>query len=197
MSKLCFQKPGAENQTSLSLNFSSVADIARVTTARLDDSVALATLPGTPVTAIQASVSPILGTSPVAFQADVALSAGANYTGDGHDLRVLAWDGTNWNSQSFTFTNNTAVLAGVTNLPPLVVAQFIAPVPSLQPGTNGFALQFTLVPNCAQTLERSTNFVNWTPVMTFTPTNALPMAVTDSNAPSDKAFYRMRLNIPQ
>ena len=197
MSKVCFQKPGAETQTMFSLNFSSVGDIARVATAQLNDSVALSALPGTPVTAIQASVSPILGVSPIAFQADVALSAGANYSGGGHDLRVFAWDGTNWNARSFTFTNNTAVLAGVTNLPPLVVAQFIAPTPSLQPGTNGFVFQFTPVPNCVQTLERSTNFVNWTPVATFTPTNATPMSVTDSNAPVDKAFYRIHLSIPQ
>jgi hypothetical protein len=195
--KLCFQKPGAENQTLLSLNFTSVADIAQVTTARLDDPAALAALPGMSLEAVQASVSPILGTGPIAFQTDVALSPSGNYNGDGHDLRVFAWDGTNWNSRAFVFTNNTAVLAGLTNLPPLVIAQFVAPPLALQAGANGFTFQLAPIANCSQTLERSTNLVNWTPVMTFTPTNSTPMTLEDSNAPMDKAFYRMRLTVPQ
>ncbi len=199
--KVCFQKPGAENQTALSLNFSSVSDIAQVTTARLDDSLALSALPGTSLSAVQVGVAPILGNNPITFQTDVALSAGTNYSGNGHDLRVFAWTGTNWNSQAFTFTNNSAVLAGLTNVQPLAIVQFTAPplaapiAPQL--GTNGFAFQFTPMPNCSQTLERSTNFVNWTPIVTFTPTNAQPMTLVDTNAPADKAFYRMRLDIPQ
>ncbi len=199
--KLCFQKPGAENQTALSLNFSSVSDIAQVTTAQLDDTLALAALPGTSLTAVQVGVAPILGSNTIVFQADVALSVGANYSGNGHDLRVFAWTGTNWNSQAFTFTNNSAVLAGLTNAQPLAIVQFAAPplaapiAPQL--GTNGFVFQFTPVPNCSQTLERSTNLVDWTPVVTFTPTNALPMTLQDNNAPAGKAFYRMRLDIPQ
>jgi hypothetical protein len=200
--KLCFQKPGAENQTALSLNFSSVSDIAQVTTARLDDTLALSALPGTSLSAVQVGVTPILGSNTIAFQADVALSAGANYTGNGQDLRVFAWNGTNWNSQAFTFTNNSAVLAGLTNVrQSLAIVQFIAPplaapiAPQL--GTNGFTFQFTPVPNSSQTLERSTNLVDWTPVMTFTPTNAQPMTLVDTNAPAGKAFYRMRLDIPQ
>jgi hypothetical protein len=195
--KLFFQKPGAENQTAVSLNFNSVSDIAAVMTARLDDSTALAALPGTAAEAVQISVAPVLGATPVVFQTDVALSPSGSYHGDGHDLRALAWDGTNWNRQSFVFTNNTVVLAGVTNFTPLALVQFIAPPLALHIGTNGFVFQFTPSANCSQTLERSTNLVTWTPVMTFTPTNSTPMTLQDANAPADNAYYRMRLDIPQ
>jgi hypothetical protein len=195
--KLCFQKPGAENQTAVSLNFTSVADIAAVSTARLGDSIALATLPGTAVNALQINISPVLGAGPVAFQTDVALAPSGDYNGNGHDLRVLAWNGTNWTSQPFTFTNNTAVLAGVTNFSPLALAQFTAPTLALHAGTNSFTFQLTPVANCSQTLERSTNLVTWIPVTTITPTNSAPMTLQDLTAPADKAFYRMRLDIPQ
>lgn len=202
MSKLCFQKHGAANQPALSLNFSAVSDIAQVTTAQVTNSAALNTLPGTAVSAVQANVLPILGAAPITFQADVGLAVGMGYIGDGHDLQMLAWDGTNWNTQPFVFTNNTAVLAGVTNLAaPLALVRFVAPLLAPQPGangvgTNGFAFQFTPVPNCVQTLERSTNLINWTAVLTVTPTNSQPMTLVDTNV-MDKAYYRMRLDIPQ
>jgi hypothetical protein len=197
MGKLFFQKPGAENQTSLCLNFSAVSDIAQVTAARLVDATLLGTLPGTAVNAIQPTVSPILGATPVTFQTDVTLSPGANYTGDGHDLHLYAWSGTNWNTLQFSLTNGMVFLPGMTNLPALAVVQFKAPLLSVASAANGFTFQFTPQPFCQQVLERSTNFVAWTPVMTVTPTNSLPMSLTDTNAPSDKAFYRMRLIIPQ
>ena len=195
--KLFFQRPGAEDQTAVSLNFTVATDNATVTAARLDDSSALAALPGTAAEAVQISVAPILGTGPVAFQTDVALSPRGNYSGDGRDLRVLAWDGTNWNTQSFIFTNNTAVLPGVTNFAPLALAQFKAPPLAVNVGTNGFGFQITPIPHCSQTLERSTNLVTWTPVMTITPTNAAPLTLQDFNAPADKAYYRIRLDLPQ
>jgi hypothetical protein len=197
MGKLFFQKPGAENQTSLNLNFSAVSDIAQVTAARLDNAVALGALPGTVVTAVQPNVSPVLGATPVTFQTDAALSAGANYNGDGHDLHVYAWSGTNWSALPFALTNNMVVLPGLTNLPPLAVVQFKAPTLAMaSSGTNGFTFQFTPQPFCQQTLERSTDFVTWTALATVTPTNALPMSLADTNAPADKAYYRMRLTIP-
>lgn len=195
--KLFFQRPGAEDQTAVSLNFTVATDIATVTTSRFDDSTALAALPGTSAETVQVSVAPILGTAPVAFQTDVALSPSGNYNGDGHDLRLLAWDGTNWNAQSFVFTNNSAVLAGVTNFAPLALVQFVAPPLALSVGTNGFTFQLTPIANCTQTLERSTNLVTWTPVMTFTATNSTPMTLQDVNAPADNAYYRMRLDIPK
>jgi hypothetical protein len=194
--KLFFQKPGAESETLMSLNFASVSDIAQVNAARLDDAAALAALPGTIMNAVQPTVSPILGTTPVTFQADVTLSPGANYTGDGHDLHVYAWTGTNWNLVPFSLTNSMVFLPGRTNLPALAVVQFKAPSLATATSTNGFAVHFTPQANTLQTLERSTNLITWTPIVTVTPTNSLPMSLEDTNAPADKAYYRMRVTIP-
>lgn len=191
-----FQKPGAEDQNVLSLNFTNVSDIAQIKTARLDDSTVLGAVAGTPVNALQLNLAAILNTNAVAFYADLGLSAGANYHGNGSDLRVAQWTGTNWLAQSFVFNpaNHHVIVAGVTNLSAFVVSQIIPPQLKIQSGPNGFAFQFTPVANCPQTLERSTDFLTWAPVMTFTPTNATPVTLTDANAPTDKAFYRVRVN---
>ncbi|MES1180334.1 MAG: hypothetical protein ABUL66_00565, partial [Verrucomicrobiota bacterium] len=196
--QLFFQKPGAENENVLALNFTNISDIAQVTTAWLADPTALAAIPGTSLNAVSATLAPILGTNTVTFQADVALSTGANYTGNGGDLRVFQWNGTNWLSQPFAFdsANHAAIISSVTNLSAFVISQIASPQLNIQSGADGFTFQFTPVPNCEQILERSTDLVTWTPVTTFTPTNAAPVALTDSNAPADKAFYRVRVNVP-
>ena len=196
--QLFFQKPGAENENVLSLNFTNLSDIAHVATAWLADPAALAAIPGTSLNAVAASLAPILGTDAVTFQADVALSAGANYTGNGGDLRVFVWSGTNWLSQPFAFdsANHAAIVSGVTNLSAFAISQIAAPQLNIQSGAGGFTFQFTPVPNCGQALERSTDLVTWESVTTFTPTNAAPVILTDANAPADKAFYRVRVNVP-
>ncbi|MEJ0088442.1 MAG: hypothetical protein WDM80_01580 [Limisphaerales bacterium] len=193
-----FQKPGAENQNILSLNFTNVSDVAQIKTARLDDPALLGSVVGTPVNALQLTVAAILNTNVVSFYADLGLSGGANYTGNGGDLHVAQWTGTNWLTQPFAFnpTNNTVIIAGVTNLSAFVVSQIIPPQLSLQSVTNGFAFQFTPVANCPQTLERSTDLVTWVSLATFTPTNSILVTLTDTNAPADKAFYRLHLTIP-
>jgi hypothetical protein len=193
--QLFFQKAGNTAQNALSLTFSSVSDIAKVTTSRLDNPASLSPINGSVMNAIQLGLSPVLGTSPVTYQADLALSVG-NYAGNGSDLQVLQWDGTNWTAKPFVFsaTNNSVVIQSVTNLSSFVVAQLIPPQLSIHPGTNGFAFSFTPIPNCAHTLERSTDFITWTPVTSFTPTNTQPMTLEDNAAPAGKAFYRLRLN---
>jgi len=194
--QLFFQKPGAENQNVLALNFSSISDIAQVTAARLDDTSALAAVPGTSLNAVQLGIAAILNTNAVAFQADLALSAGAGYSGNGSDLRVFAWSGTNWNMQPFTFTNNSTVLAGATSLSALVVAQVGQPQVSMQTVSNGYTFQFTAVPNWTHALQRSTDLVDWATVTTITPTNTQSIVLSDTNAPPDKAFYRLQLSYP-
>jgi hypothetical protein len=196
--QLFFQKPGAENEALLSLNFMNLSDSAHVATAWLADPAARAAIPGASLNAVAASLAPILGTNAVTFQADVALSAGANYTGNGGDLRVFAWSGTNWLSQPFVFdsVNHAAIVSGVTNLSAFTISQITPPQLNLQSDASGFTFQFTPVPNCEQALERSTDLVTWEPVTAFTPTNAAPVTLTDANAPADKAFYRVRVNVP-
>jgi hypothetical protein len=90
------------------------------------------------------------------------------------------------------------VVAGLTNLSAYVVAQIIPPVVKVQPLTltNSPTFEFSPVPNCQTVLERSTNLVSWTPVVTVTPTNEAPVTLQDSNAPVGKAFYRLRVAVP-
>jgi hypothetical protein len=109
---------------------------------------------------------------------------------------VWQWAGTNWISQPFAFNtnNNELVVGGVTNFSAFVISQIVPPQLALQSITNGFALQFTPVPNCAHTLERSTDLVTWTPVCTFTATNIQPVTLQDNAAPADKAYYRVKLS---
>ncbi|MEI9959601.1 MAG: hypothetical protein WDM76_00310 [Limisphaerales bacterium] len=196
--QLFFQKPGAENENVLALNFTNISDIAQVATAWLADPTALAAIPGASLNAVSATLAPILGTNAVTFQADVALSAGANYTGNGGDLRVFQWSGTNWLSQPFAFdsANPAAIISSVTNLSAFVISRIVPPQVNIQSGPSGFSFQFTPVANCEQILERSTDLVTWVPVTTFTPTNAALVSLTDTNAPADKAFYRVRVNVP-
>ncbi len=196
--QLFFQKPGAENQNVIALNFTAISDIAQVTAERLTDAAARAALPGTALNTIQATLSPLLGTTPVTFEADIRLAADANYIGDGNDLRVLQWNGTNWNALAFTYdsANHAAVIAGATNLSTFALAQFTAPNLAMEKLETGFAFRFTPVANCTQTLERSVDLIHWDPVKTITPTGPEPVTLEDSEAPSDKAFYRIRLTLP-
>lgn len=196
--QLFFQKPGAENQNVLSLNFTAISDAAQVTALRLDDTAALGKIPGSPVNPVQLDLAPILGATPVPFQAALSLAANTNYSGNGSDLRAFRWDGTNWNSLAFAYdsTARAAVVAGVTNFSAYVLAQFTAPNLAMHASGGGFSFQLTPVPNCVQALERSTNLVNWTVVTIITPTNAQPITLQDNAAPADNAFYRLRLTIP-
>ncbi len=193
-----FQKPGAENQTVLSLSFTNVSDIAQIKTARLDDPALLALVAGTPVNALQLSLAAILNTNAVSFYADLDLSAGTNYTGNGSDLHVAQWTGTNWLTQPFTFNpmNNGVTIAGVTNLSAFVVSQIIPPNLSAQNSANGFAFQFAPVANCPHVLERSTDLATWTPIYTNTLPSAQPVTWRDTNAPAGNAFYRVHLIMP-
>jgi hypothetical protein len=88
------------------------------------------------------------------------------------------------------------LLTGLTNVSAFVVSQFTPPGLAIQAVTNGAAFHFIPVPNCSETLERSTDLVTWTAVSSFTATNAQPYAWSDTNAPADKAFYRLVLNLP-
>jgi hypothetical protein len=148
--------------------------------------------------AYQITLKPVVGTSAINYAAEVGLRAGDNYAGNGNDLRVFQWTVTNWTSRPFNFdTNNHEVfVTGVTNFSAFAISQIVPPIMNLQTFAGGFAFRFTPVPNCAETLERSTNLVAWTPVCTFTATNAQPVTLQDSSAPAGKAFYRLNLNTP-
>jgi len=198
ITNLFFQKPDDLSQNLIAIHFGSVGGIAKVSTIVLSNFSSFAPVPGNVSSAYQMTLKPVTGTSAVNYIADVGLRVGENYTGNGGDLRVFQWGGTNWISQPFTFnlTNDEAVVGGVTNFSAFVVSQIILPQLSIQPSTNGFIFQFTPVPNCTHVLERSTNLVTWTPIATNAPATMQPETFQDDDAPPNNAFYRVLLDVP-
>jgi len=196
--RLAFQNPGDRTQNQIAINFDSLADFARASTVSLGDFSSFAPVVGSVSSAYQIQWRPLMGTNAVAFQAEVGLRAGSTYAGNGNDLRVWQWQGTHWASQpfSYTATNQTAWLTGVTNFSAFVLSQIVPPRLNVQPLTNGFAFQFTPVPNGAHVLERSTDLITWSPVFTNVPAGPAPLVWQDTNAPADKAFYRLRVEVP-
>ena len=195
---LFFQQPGAPDENEITLAFTALDAVAQVSTAGLTNLAAFAALPGTPSTAVQMNLSPILGTAAVNFSANLALSAGANYSGNGGDLLVLQSSGTNWTLLPFTFqaANRQARVTGITNLSAFVVAQFAAPALRLNVADGNCNLSFAPVAGLAHTLERSTNLINWTTLNSFTASNALVVTITNRTSAGAEAFYRVRLDQP-
>ncbi|HEV2330187.1 MAG TPA: hypothetical protein VGY56_15500 [Verrucomicrobiae bacterium] len=192
---LFFQNPGDCGQNQVAIGFDDVSGIAKVSTVSLSDLSPFAPVEGNASSAYQIRSLPIIG-GPVTYTATVGLRAGNGYTGSGSDLRVFEWNCTNWESQPFIYnaTNNEVTVPGVTNFSAFVVTQIVPPVLAALSATNGFAFTLTPVPNCRETLVRSTDLKTWTPILTFTATNAQPMTLEDSNAPEGKAFYRVQLS---
>ena len=198
ITNLVFQNPANSSQNLITVNFDSVSGIAKVSTVALSEFSAFAPVIGNVSSAYQITLKPVTGTSAINYVSDIGLRAGSSYAGNGGDLRVYQWNGTNWTSQPFTFNpaNNQVLVAGVTNLSAFVVSQIVPPQLNIQTSTNGFAFQFTPVANGTHILERSTDLVNWTPIATNTATGTQPVTLPDNAAPADKAFYRLRLTLP-
>jgi len=198
ITNLSFQEPDNSSNTLISLNFDSVSTTARVSTISLSEFSSFAPVFGNASSAYQITVKPVTGTGAVNYTAGVGLRAGDNYTGNGGDLRLYQWNGSSWTAQPFSFNAaaNEVVLTGVTNFSALVVSQIVPPRLGVSPATSGMAFQFTPVPNCAHTLVRTLDFVNWTPVDSITPTDSQPVTLHDNAPPAGKAFYRLQVNIP-
>ena len=196
ITNLVFQNPNNSSQSQIFLSFASVNEVARISTVSLNDFSSFAPVEGTVSSGYQIQALPITGTNPVSLQAGVGLRTGGNYSGTGSDLRAFQWENTNWLARAFTYdaANHEVFVAGVTNLSAFVVSQIVPPSLDIQPVANGFSFQFTPVPNCPASLQRSTNLVTWTTVYTFTATNAQPITLQDPNAPAGQAFYRVQLN---
>jgi hypothetical protein len=166
--------------------------MAKVSTVALSDFSSFTSVPGSVSSAFQITVAPLSGTTPVALVANVALSAGDNYNGNGSDLRVLQWNGAGWTTQAFTFdaASNQVKVAGLTNLSAFVISRLSPPL-TIQAGVNGFNFQFTPFANVSYTLQRSTDLVIWTPVITNTPASEQPVTLQDASPPDGQAFYRL------
>lgn len=71
---------------------------------------------------------------------------------------------------------------------PLPVTQILNAAPG--------SIQFSSTTNWIYALERTTNFQSWSTVSLPTPGVDGPMTLADTNPPSDKAFYRVRADLP-
>ena len=193
---LLFQLPSDSSQNLITVNFDAVSDIARISSVNLYDFSSYAPVPGIVSSAYQLQVRPVIDVTPVTYTADVSLHSGAGYAGNGHDLRVYQWVGTNWMSEPFTFNTNSdeVYVPGVTNLSAFAVSQIIPPQLAIQAITNGYSFQFIPVPNCPETLQRSADLMHWSGLTQFTTTNAQPVTLLDTNVPAGNAFYRIQLN---
>ena len=198
ITRLAFQNPADASQNQIGINFASLSGVARVVAISMHEFSAFAPVTGTVSSAYQIQARPVAGTNAVTFQADLDLRVGNAYTGDGTDLRLYQWNGTNWTSLPFGYnvTNHEVFISGLTNFSAFVVSQIVPPSLSIQPLTNGFTFQFAPIPNGLNILERSTDLATWTPVATNAPGSAAPILLQDTNTPTGRAFYRLRLDIP-
>jgi hypothetical protein len=99
---LYFQQPEAIAHTAVRADFTAVSDLAKLVTNLVTDDAALAALPaGDLLATYQLDVTALIGDSAIDFVADYRLSPGPDYSGNGADLDVLAWDGVAWNDVAF------------------------------------------------------------------------------------------------
>jgi hypothetical protein len=196
VTNLAFQNPGNLSQNQISINFDFLSEAARISTVSLSEFSSFAPLEGTLSSAYQVQVRPAVGADSISLLADLQLRVSSSYAGNGKDLRVFQWVGTNWSALPFSYnaTNQQVAINGVTTLSAFAVAQIVPPSLSLQSTTNGVTLQIKPVPNCPGILERSTNLVTWMPIGSFAATNALSLTLVDTNAVAAKAFYRVQAN---
>ncbi|MDB6064435.1 MAG: hypothetical protein JWR26_643 [Pedosphaera sp.] len=198
ITNLVFQKPADLSQSLISMNFASVSDAAKVSTIGLNEVSSFAPIVGNLSSAYQITVKPMTGTNPVAFVADIGLRAGESYTGNGADLELFQWNGSGWNQPAFFYNalNHMVQVSGATNASAFVIGQ-VAPISlGVQMQTNSVALSFTPIAGWHHTVERTTDFAQWTALSTVTPSDTTPIVVTDSAPPVGKAFYRLRFNRP-
>jgi hypothetical protein len=195
---LAFQSANDCRQNQISLNFTAVNELAKISTVSLSEFSAFAPVPGSVSAAYQIQARPLGEVNPVVFAATVGLRAGNAYHGAGNDLRVFQWGGRNWSQVPFTFSaaDNEVQVAGVTNFSAFVISQLVPPRLSVAAAGSGFAVQFVPVPNCMHILERSSDLVTWTPILTNTPAGPAPVILEDTRAPASQAFYRLVVETP-
>jgi len=194
ITNLTFQNPANSCQNLISINFRSVNETEKISTVELSEFSAFAPVPGCVAGAYQITAAPLTGTNPPSCLADISLSVGTNYSGNGGNLRVLQWSGTAWNMIPFVYNSasNQVYLTGLTNLSAFVVSQLGAQL-DIHSCASGLNLVFTPFTGVTYTLQRSTDLLSWTPIATNIPANMQPVTLHDSAPPAGHAYYRVQL----
>ena len=195
---LRFQKPSDPGQNLISIQFSSLNGIAKLNTFGLSDLSSFPPVSGNLSCAFELSWKSLLGNGEVEFVADLSLRVGDSYSGDGSDLRVSQYNGTNWVSKPFTFSPGTLQVSvrRLTNFSAFAVTQIASPRLSVQTVANGLSFQFAPLSGYTNIFERSSDLIHWSVVQTFNPPSPASVILQDPNPPADNAFYRLRLNAP-
>jgi hypothetical protein len=101
---LYFQSESDESRTAALANFSSVSDLAKLSTQAVTDAEALAALESSTVLAsYQLDVLPLVGMNAIDFAVEYELLPGEEYNGNGSDIDLVEWDGNGWTSIAFAF----------------------------------------------------------------------------------------------
>jgi hypothetical protein len=91
-------------QTAVVAQFTSVSDLAKLSTSTVTDSAALAALPsGSLLATYELDVQSLLGSSEIGFATNYQLSPGPSYAGNGSSLELLHWNGSAWQAVAHTF----------------------------------------------------------------------------------------------
>lgn len=196
---LRFLTPDPATGPTLSLRFNTIQGIGRVATApatNLLDSLP----PGKRVlAAANLQAAALRPSEDILFTADIRWSPGQEYVGQGADLEVFSWnEESGWTRAhgGFDPASGEFVVAGVTRLEPMALLQIMAPPLAVTREGDATRVEFTPMPGWRHTLERSTDLAAWSEVATETPSESAPVVWTDPHAPSNSAFYRLRLAPP-
>lgn len=190
---LVFQNPADLSQTLVSLNFKAVNDVAKISASPLNEISSYAPITGTISSGYKISAGSVTGANAITLTNDLALRVASGYLGDGADLVLLQWNGTNWDQPNFTYnvTNHMVQVDNVTNLSAFVISQ-LSVKPQIQISPDGLHLGFSPFKGKQYTVERSVDLVHWTTVASMTAANEDDIVVKDPEPLTSAAFYRVR-----
>ena len=194
LTNLVFQNSANLSQTLVSVNFSSVSGVAKISASALNEVSAYAPVTGIYRTGYKLAASPISGTGSISLAADLSLNISNAYSGNGADLVVSMWNGTGWNQLDSAYNTNTRVvqISPVSQLSAVAVSQLPPVEPSIRLTQTAVQLGFTPVAGRVYTVERSTDLVHWTAVSSMTAATVAPISVSDTRTQDTAVFYRVR-----
>lgn len=194
ITNLVFQDPGESSLSLVSMNFTAVSDLAKISTTGLRELSSYAPVTGMLSSGYKLAANPVSGSNLITLTVNLGLRPGSDYAGNGADLLVHQWNGTNWDHPSFTYDSATRLvqLHQLTNLSAFVITRSPPVKPQVQWMRDGVQLRFAPVAGGQYTIERSVDLVQWTVISNITAAANNPVVVADSTAPASAAFYRVR-----